>query len=578
MISRRLWLLLIVPYFCEVGRAAVTIDFLDVPSQISTREKESVFRLRSKGGSLSNADCWISQFTLDHGDPGPLDALRCMGASQLAADKVDKVTLSYPSGHELKRGTYTATLEVLGLDQAGTAVSQTLSLRVIVPAVTLKFADADTLRLLLKRQWPWFAASDTIPVAFHVTSDLQPTIVPFVDRSELYVPAGTVKDIVPGGSIDAHFCSPSSVEKGATKKDPTNSSSWKLLPDFWAMFQSPPPCSEGETLLVAGTTHSLNGAAFEIRPNVPSNLKEATATLHIRSGEFPADMDIPVTLLVKDWWVWAALAVLLGQLLSFVVSNWVNVGRPRRLNKLAMAPVESGVINLLLKKPALVGSSEVAAINTLLNTAAQANRLGEVDAAKDSIKLAQTKLGALSAASGETTKEEEPPRVLLLQTGHAYVHRRLNFMLLNPDAKLDAKTYTWTWTGQKTKDPQLLFAAPGLKDISTEFGAPGLYTITVSIADNTPVYTLTFQVEHDKSLWSQVEIAQSDKAIVLLAVVFAAILAYLAIDRLESFGTVSDYALAFLGGFGFTATTSGFGAVMSGFKDNRERKAGETAS
>jgi hypothetical protein len=49
------------------------------------------------------------------------------------------------------------------------------------------------------------------------------------------------------------------------------------------------------------------------------------------------------------------------------------------------------------------------------------------------------------------------------------------------------------------------------------------------------------------TLW---RVAQADKAILLLAVVFAAILSYLAIDQLQTFGTVSDYALAFLGGFG----------------------------
>jgi hypothetical protein len=285
-------------------------------------------------------------------------------------------------------------------------------------------------------------------------------------------------------------------------------------------------------------------------------------------------MDIPVTLLVKDWWVWAALAVLLGQLLSFAVNNWINTGRPKRLNMLAMAPVESGLINLLLKRPALIGSSEVAAINTLLNTAAQANRLGEIDAAKDDINLAQTKLDALVAMpDGNNTDNKHAAKILLLQAGYAYVHRRLNFVLVNPDPLNDDKKYTWTWTGQKTKDPQPLSAAPGLKDISTRFGAPGLYTVSVSIADTPPSYSFPFRVEQDKSAFSQARIAQSDKAILLLAVAFAAILAYLTIDKLEAFGTVSDYALAFLGGFGFSATTSGFGAVMSGFRDNREGKA-----
>jgi integrase len=44
------------------------------------------------------------------------------------------------------------------------------------------------------------------------------------------------------------------------------------------------------------------------------------------------------------------------------------------------------------------------------------------------------------------------------------------------------------------------------------------------------------------------------------------ILSCLAIDKLETFGSISDYALAFLGGFGLNATTSGFSAVISRFK------------
>jgi hypothetical protein len=48
-------------------------------------------------------------------------------------------------------------------------------------------------------------------------------------------------------------------------------------------------------------------------------------------------------------------------------------------------------------------------------------------------------------------------------------------------------------------------------------------------------------------------VALSDYAIALVAVLFEAILSYLAIDKLETFGTVSDYALAFLGGFGLSS-------------------------
>jgi hypothetical protein len=77
---------------------------------------------------------------------------------------------------------------------------------------------------------------------------------------------------------------------------------------------------------------------------------------------------------------------------------------------------------------------------------------------------------------------------------------------------------------------------------------------------------LPFRLDKDQSVNFLSRIAVSDKAVLFLAVVFAAILSYLAIDKLETFGSISDYALAVLGGFGLNATTSGFSAVVSRFK------------
>jgi hypothetical protein len=128
------------------------------------------------------------------------------------------------------------------------------------------------------------------------------------------------------------------------------------------------------------------------------------------------------------------------------------------------------------------------------------------------------------------------------------------------------KQWGWFRLNETTiqQQPKILFDAQNLKDIATEFDAPGLYSLQVGI-DGIPGPSLTFRVETDKTEWSQWKIANIDKAILLLAVIFAAILSYLAIDNLETFGTVSDYSLAFLGGFGLNATTSGFSAVFSRF-------------
>jgi hypothetical protein len=305
---------------------------------------------------------------------------------------------------------------------------------------------------------------------------------------------------------------------------------------------------------------------LQIEPRVPSSIKQATGTLHVQSPEFTVDLDIPVTLLVKDWWVYAAIVVFLGQLLSFWVNHWINVGRRRRLNKVALSPVESGLIRLLLARPDLIGGPGVEEINILLDSASQANRLGDVDAAMSSIKSAQDKLNALSATpppapSGQTA----PPKLFLLQNSHPYVFRRLNFAVFNPNPAWTERTiYKWEYKSPKNPAWTTLFEGQNLKDIAREFYTPGLHALQLSV-DSNVVDTYQFRLEKDRTAGLLYEVAQADKIILLLAVVFAAILSYLAIDQLDTFGTVSDYALAFLGGFGLNSTTSGFSAVLSRF-------------
>jgi hypothetical protein len=569
----------------EVTHASVTAEFLGVPTQISTREKASTLYVVSKGGQLANVKCWISALVPDHGDPAPPDALQCNVPTQIDADKIEEITLTPSSSQPLKRGTYTASLQLLGLDQSGAAVTQTVTFKVVVPAACIKIGETDPLRLRITRAWPFSAAREFVPVAFHVTSDLPPTKVPSIPESEIYVPEGASKDIIPGGYLKAQFCTAETVANGQSMRSSQMKRAWSSVS---SLFQQSQLCTNGGKPAAANQTLDLAGLTLQIEPSVPSNVKEATGTLHLQSSEFANDLDIPVTLLVKDWWIWAAMVVFSGQMLSFFVSSWINTGRKKKLNKLAMGPVESGLVNLLLTRPDLVEDNPaVAGINTLLNAAVQANRLGEVDAAVNNIKSAQTKLDELQKTPITTQQAAaSPPRILMLQNGHAYVGRRLNFVIVNPDpAWKNTAMYEWKMSGvtakattikkrkwfglKRTETPitearKRLFEAQDLKDIATEFDAPDQYCLKVYI-DQKDGPSLTFRVETDKTEWSQWKIANIDNAILLLAVIFAAILSYLAIDNLETFGTVSDYALAFLGGFGLHATTSGFSAVFSRF-------------
>jgi hypothetical protein len=76
----------------------------------------------------------------------------------------------------------------------------------------------------------------------------------------------------------------------------------------------------------------------------------------------------------------------------FWVNNWITVGRQNKLNKLEVAPIESSLVSLLISRPDLESRAEIAAVSTLLDSAAaQANKLGEVESAKNSIKEAKEK-------------------------------------------------------------------------------------------------------------------------------------------------------------------------------------------
>jgi hypothetical protein len=484
--------------------------------------------------------------------------MTCSAPGQIDSGKIEELTLTMSSDQQLKRGNYTATLQVLGLDPTGTAVSQTTSFKLVVPAVGIKLSDADALRIRLIRRWPWSAATEPVPVAVRVTSDLLPTIVPSVLQSEIYVPNGATKDVFPPGYLKAEFCTAAVT----ASKTPTENPS---ATHFWCAARPPEGCVNGGGAVAPGQVANLLGLTLQLEPSVPSSIKEATSTLHVQSTEFMTDLDLPVTLLVKDWWGYAAFVVFLGQVLSFWVTNWINVGRRQKLNKLTLWPLENRLVDLLVKRPDLNDSVDVATIGSLLDSAVQSNKLSEVDAALDFIKKAQEKLTTLSALpSPPPQANPKPPQLFLLQKDHAYAFRRLHFVVLNPDDKWPATAvYKWEWSGLEL-DWKPLFVAQNLRDIVTHFDAPGSYNIRLSV-DGVALSPYGIRLEKDKTTGIQWKIAQADKLILSLAVIFATILSYLAIDQLQTFGTVSDYALAFLGGFGLNSTTSGFSAVLSRF-------------
>jgi hypothetical protein len=560
--SRRLpifRLALLVSMFSATAKAAVTLDFLAPSPQWTSTEKEATFYLKSTGGPVTGLRCWISTLTPDRGDPAPRDSFTCTVPASLAVGTLAQLSVKLSPTVTLKRGNYSAVLQVLGQDQTGTAVSQTVTFKVLLPAVALKIGETDTIQIPLSRAWPLSSAKATVPIGVQVTSDTVPTRLPEAIATQLYVQAGDIKEIVPGGYLKAYFC------------------------------DSKSPCSSTALSPNGGTT-DLEGKIFQIEAVVPPGVQKVTGVVRLKSAEFASDNVTPVTLLVKDRWIWAAIAVLLGQILSFSVNRWITVGRQQKLNKVEAAPIESSLVSLLIRRPDLESHAEVAVIVALLDSAEQANILGEVQAADKSLKDAKEKLDQFTSNLPPEQPIAGGPAVVMLQKSRAYPARRLNLVLINPDQTWPANAiYKWEWSGQRptwketvtqaqtrsvkqltteyldTQQWRTLYEAQNLKNISTTFWKSGQYILRVNV-DGEQVAVLPFRLDKNQSLSFQWRIHNWDMAILLLAVAFAAILSYLAIDKLETFGSVSDYALAFLGGFGLNATTSGFSAVVSRFR------------
>jgi hypothetical protein len=562
------------------------MEFVAASPQWTTTEKEAVFYLKATGATVSGLHCWIGSLNPERGDPGPRDSFECKAPENLAPGPVGELSLKLSPTSVLKRGTYSAVLQVLGTDQSGTAVSQTLAFKVIVPAVTLKVGEADTIRIRMIRYLPFSAATATIPIGIRVTSDLVPKRLPEAVATQLYVQDGDAKDIVPDGSLKAYFCD------SKAQNTPTSSSKdLKAKRRWWSFNNAAGTICTETTAVVPGTeTQGLEGRVFQVEPSVPSSVQKASGVLRLRSPEFTSDIETSFTLLVKDWWPYAALVVFLGQLLSFWVNNWITVGRQQKLNQSDAADIERSLVRLLIRRPDLESGQEIATVSTRLDSAAQDNKLGEVERAKQSIKEAKDKLDQFTSNLPAPQSPSGAPAIVMLQQNRSYPARRLNFVISNPDPKWTGNSvYKWEWSGQRSTYKELftraeektfkelskeyldkqqwrtLYEAQDLKNISTMFWKTGQYILRVSV-DSAQAAVLPFRLEKDQGLSFLSRISISDKAILLLAVVFAAILSYLAIDKLEKFGSISDYALAFLGGFGLNATTSGFSAVISRFK------------
>ena len=546
------------------ARAAASIEFLSPSSVWTVTEKDAIFRLKANQVQLVQTKCWISDFKDDAGHPIQKMLFQCKLPDPLPASGISDLHLDLSQGNTLPPGTYSVSLEVLGMDQSGATISQSTSFRYIIPAVTLKVGDTDGLRVPILRSSPWDIAEAYTQITPVVTSVASPTQLPAPLPMQLYVQDGDAKNVVQGGEGKASFIpngNPACIG---------------------------PTCPGG----------SLGGELLLLHFKVPPGVQKATGTLRLQSSEFTSTSEIPITVLVKDYWIWGAIVVVCGQFLSFWVNQWITVGRQRKLNKLTVAPVETRLVDLLVRYPFLDSSKDAVDIGDLIDSAAQANGLGDVASAKDHIAQASQKLDALIAKAPTLPPPPGPAAIVLLRRSEARRGRQLNFVISNPDPSWPPSgLYKWElfglplsvrnalkdafwkgWRDTKQVEAEQLTAAlrnpnqwkelaeaQNLSSISKTLWRSSQYSIRVSV-NGSPGPVLAFRLERDESQRFLSNIHWSDTGILLLAVVFSSLLSFLAIERLDTFGSITDYALAFLGGFGLNATTSGFGAVVSRFK------------
>lgn len=562
-------------WVASTSHAAVAIEFLDPPSQWSAREGQAKFHVKADGGILSGVQCSMSSLSSERGDPSPRDSFKCDSPPTLEPGKVNDISLALLPTASLRRGSYNATVQVFGTDPSKAVVSKTFAAKVVIPPVSLKVGDTESLRIKMVRKKFWAVASDPVAISLRVTSDERPTKLPTAVRAQLYVQDGENKDLIPDGYLDA------SLVRGVDCTKATDSGGSSAAHGI----KQDPAAAAGRS-----AADVLAGSLLCVAPSVPSSIQKASAVLRLQSPEFASDIETPIVLLVKDWWPYAAIVVFCGQLLSFFVNNWITVGRQNKLNKLQVAPLESDLLTFLLRRPDLEGNRDVVEIGALLDAAAQANRLGELADAKKSIDSAKQKLDQLVNSPPQPIPMPGGPSIVMLQSNRAYTGRWLNFVMTNPDPSWTTDSmYQWEWSGQRPTLRQAFSSAerktvphltkeyldrqqwrplahgPDLRRLSSPFWKRGQYTLRVTVDSGRPLFA-SFQLDKDEAGSFLSQIRNVDVMIWFLAVVFAAILSYLTIDKLETFGSVSDYALAFLGGFGLNATTSGFSAVLSHFK------------
>ncbi|MEO8657639.1 MAG: hypothetical protein ABI693_04175 [Bryobacteraceae bacterium] len=174
---------------------------------------------------------------------------------------------------------------------------------------------------------------------------------------------------------------------------------------------------------VTGGTYSENDQQITVRINAPAGATKLTGTVRISSPALHSPVEVPVTVLVRDWPVFALLAILLGYAVSCLVTRWNLERQQEVLNQFHRARILQAVNDLfsgqdLFRRDTfqkvldLIQESDIA--RAARNTALTRDRLLVAEQTLDQVRnLMNAPPAALSPASFNVSKVTYSPSLHL---------------------------------------------------------------------------------------------------------------------------------------------------------------------
>jgi hypothetical protein len=334
------------------------------------------------------------------------------------------------------------------------------------------------------------------------------------------------------------------------------------LPDVYGgeIYSASPKQVLEDGVLRAG--YSPASHAIDLSLELPGSIKDAQGYLHINSTALKTETVVPVTIAVKDFWIYPFVVVFLGNLLSFAITRWSAAGRAYA-NQYASIKAAAARFETVVRDRTTLAESDVSDADKLISAALSSKESGDLEASKVSLQKASEKIAFL-----EQDKAEHPgrPRIRIATPSvNRLFGSNVTFTVAHPDATWTSNTsFQWSFksAGGNSGD---LNSGNDLQYITSRFWQESVYDIEVKVGEkNDVVESCRLDIVPSSSLsGGRGLIRFYDLGILGVSVLIASGLAYLAIARADSFGDVGDYVLAFAGGFGVTEAIKGVGPILS---------------